>query len=130
MIVIPKAPLNIARSEMPQIKPKHLEDFLEYLINQKIDFEHLKANSHDLKPSQSEFDIDKVEGMMKKDELKGMVIVSRENQIIDGHHRWLAAYNSVTDTYVETIRVDMNILDLLAMAKLFDKTLFHSIDDK
>jgi hypothetical protein len=46
----------------------------------------------DLTPSQSQFNWDKVKGIAASGKPQGGVIVSSDNYVIDGHHRFLAGH--------------------------------------
>lgn len=63
------------------------------------------------------------EGKLSVD--KEPLIVSRDNYIVDGHHRWAAAVgvdlldNKLGDVSMPVLRVDAGIIELLARAKKF-----------
>ena len=53
------------------------------------------------------------------------IIASQDNFIIDGHHRWLLAWNT-SDT-VDVFKVNINADKLLALLKKFPNTTYKDI---
>ena len=100
------------RELMPQITdPKA---FIEHLRTQNISFDRRKIDSNTLKSTQLNFDMSKVHSLLGSKD-SNPIFVSRDNHILDGHHRWLANYYSgkPTDCHI----VDLPILELMRVAK-------------
>ena len=100
------------RELMPQITdPKA---FIEHLRTQNIPFDRRKIDSNTLKSTQLNFDMNKVHSLLGSKD-SNPIFVSKDNNILDGHHRWLANYYSgkPTDCHV----VDLPILELMRVAK-------------
>lgn len=114
--------------------------FQEMLINRGVKVERTKHPASFLKPSQEYLSGVKVAGMMnsmenqrlnrpgRKMNLEGSpVFVSRDDYIVDGHHRWAAlvgvdfADDKEGDVQMDIVRIDMPILDLLDEANKFAK---------
>ena len=126
----PKDTKGIKRSDMPQVSKKDYPEFFEYLKSNGATFEmqrDIPANT--FKSTQGEFSDAGVERSMTK-LLKGAkkkpIIVSQDNYIIDGHHRWLVAMNLGNST-VDTIKISMDADELLALVKAFNKTSYKDI---
>lgn len=104
---------NIARSQMPQIDDQ--ESFLHYLDNEKITWCKEVVSNDDIKPTQINIDLDKV-NMMQVSEKP--IILSSDNFILDGHHRF---YRNVMGLvpFTHCIVVNMSINKLLALAQDF-----------
>jgi hypothetical protein len=123
-IKIPPIGLTYSRSDMPQLGAK--EDFLHNLQKHKIKFKNDVVNSHELRSSQGEFNIDSIHSIMHEPhKASSAVVVSRDNYVVDGHHRWAANYNMNKPTKV--VRVDLPILELLRVAKTFSQTKYKNI---
>lgn len=75
-----------------------------------------------LKPTQNEFNADKVKGMMKDaDEFKNDIfIVDQDDHIMDGHHRWAALKAVDPNMLVRVIRVQIPIDDLIRAGHNFE----------
>lgn len=58
-----------------------------------------------LKPSQNEFNKDKVEKFKQSNDFTKAILISNDNIIVDGHHRWKAAQESNN-------RISVNKIDL------------------
>ena len=123
--------LGIPRRNMPQIKKKHFEKFLDFLKEDGVEIKEVKISPLKLKPTQNEFNMGKVQLMMgpDKEKLKKPLLVSSDNYILDGHHKWLANLNLNEKKPVSCIKVDLNAKDFLAKAKEFDKVRYKDIDD-
>lgn len=74
-----------------------------------------------LKPTQGEFDAGKVQSMVQnvEDFKDDIFFVSRDNKILDGHHRWAALKHDNPNTVVTAIRTDIPIEDLIQAALEF-----------
>lgn len=83
---------GIKRSEMPQVDLSDLVSLKRFLTKKSIGYEVLKLNPNDFEATQKEFNIDKVNSILKNfDRLDDSpILVSKDGYIIDGHHRWLA----------------------------------------
>lgn len=115
-IEIPKIGLTFSRVLLPQIKSDKVRGFVTYLEDNGINCTTSKLPTCDLKATQSEFDLAKVDQMMNQKNA-GQIIVSNDGYILDGHHRWLADYNTNKKSKINSIVVDLPILELLRVAK-------------
>ena len=119
---------GIKRAEMPQIHKNDYNEFIDYLKDNGAEFTKQTMPAQQLKATQGEFS-DK--GVMKQihKQLRGEprkpVIASQDNFIIDGHHRWLVAWN--TKDSVDVFKVNMDADKLLALVKKFPKTTYKDI---
>ena len=86
---------GLKRVEMPQIHKNDYNEFIDYLKDNGAEFSKQTMPAKQLKATQGEFS-DK--GVMKqidkqmRGEPRKPVIASQDNYIIDGHHRWLVAW--------------------------------------
>jgi hypothetical protein len=125
-IKIPPPGLTFSREQMPQLGP--LGDVLKNFRKHNIEFHKELIDPKKLKSSQAEFNKSKVVDIMmnrNKNTLSG-VIISNDNYVLDGHHRWLAHYNE--NRKIEVIRVDMPILELMRLVKTFNNTHYKDIN--
>ena len=122
----PKDTLGYKRSDMPQVKTENYPEFMEYLEKNGARFTTEKdIPAKDLKPVQSEFSDAGIKRQRAKSGPRKPVIVSSDNYIIDGHHRWLVALNF--DDTVDIIRVSMPVKELLKLVLEFPKTYYKDI---
>lgn len=117
-IEIPKIGMTFSRILMPQIGD--LNDYLKKLKENDIHYKEEKVDPKSLKATQSEFNTEKIAQIMIEPNMssKGGVIVSNDDYVLDGHHRWIACYNK--NTSLKIIRVDLPILELMRISKTFD----------
>jgi hypothetical protein len=126
--------LGIPRSEMPQLKTTDDEDlaeaFSEYLESQGHSVAEGTEFSADLKATQSQLKGAKVNGMNSAlvsgdgnhPGIRAPIIVSSDNYVLDGHHRWASQLvydfmNGVPKVEVEVRKVNLPIRELLELSK-------------
>lgn len=117
-IIIPKIGMTFSRILMPQIGD--IKDYLDKLKENNIQYTEEKVDPKTLKATQSEFNTEKIAQIMMEPNMssKSGVIVSNDDYVLDGHHRWIACYNK--DISIKIIRVDLPILELMRISKTFD----------
>lgn len=121
---VPAIGQTLSRKLMPQFPKKHVKDFLKYLDNQGIAHKQKNIDTSKLKSTQSEFDAEKINSLMQKKEDNDAILVSNDDHVLDGHHRWLADHNrSRGRTTSNAHVVDLPILDLLSLSKQYVSTL-------
>lgn len=125
-IKIPEHSLNIARENMPQVG-KHLGHFLTHLKDQGVEHTREMVAPKEMKATQADFSKDIIRSVMKRKPDLQPVLMSHDNYILDGHHRWLAAYNTNKNKPVPVIRIHTGILDLLGKAKQYPHTEYRSL---
>lgn len=113
---------EIERKDMPQVKGKDVDEVLKIFDGSGIGYEQGEAKCSDLKPVQDDFIPEKLESLKKKiqeeDWVTHPLFVSKEGNILDGHHRWLA-YKAIygDDFQIPVTKVDLPLEDAL---KAFD----------
>lgn len=130
-IEIPKSGnLGFKRKEMPQIEGKNIPKFLDYLKSEGVKYTEKLVDSKSLRPTQSQFNQDKIQGMIDSiDSKKQMpIMVSKDNYVLDGHHRWLAHYN--LDRKMPVIVIDMKIDDALDKMHDFPLTISRGLKEE
>ena len=124
--------LGVARKDMPQINSKDVSDFVKYLKNNKVSVSASLINISKVKMTQKDLNVDKVKSLLgvDKSNLSKPVIISKDNYILDGHHRVAALYNLDDDFRIKTIKVGLGIKDLLKVAKDYPKVSYKSITER
>lgn len=107
--------LNKRRHTLPQLK--NFDEFKADLDKNRIGLSEPKSfSAKELAPTQSNFNEEKVRGMIDSGSWNTKpIIVSNDDYVIDGHHRWLAA--SEENKKIMARVVDMTAEDLLAFLK-------------
>mgnify|MGYP003631952609 CR=1 FL=1 len=126
----PEDTLGVSRADMPQIHASHYPELFNYLKQHGASISKGSVAATELKAVQGEFSDAGVEKMMRKggvtaDGTKKPLIVSADNYIIDGHHRWLAAYN--LEEEVPIIKFGLPVKELLQLVKDFKHTTYRGI---
>jgi hypothetical protein len=127
-LTIPDSHFNVSREHMPQIKSDLLPIFLDHLKRTGITWSKKRVDPNSLSATQGEFNTDKIKTLMQNSNSVTAVIISNDNYILDGHHRWLADLNS--DQKTNVIMVDLPILDLISTAKSFDGVFYKDVTEQ
>jgi hypothetical protein len=122
-----KDTLGITRDKMPQIATDDYPEFFEFLKANGAKWTKKMVPAQKLKPIQKEFSDAGVEKALRKRAIKKDSIISKDNYIIDGHHRWLGVLNTDPTKKIGVIQVNMPVRKLLALMKEFPKTTYKAI---
>jgi cytidylate kinase len=117
--------LTFARKEMPQIGAS--DSFIKYLKSNDVESKRVRLDPNKLKSSQMEFDQNKIDGL-RNTPSSNPIIVSRDNHVIDGHHRWLA--DKLEGRQSDAYMCDLPVLELLHQAKIYSKQLKEEVTRK
>lgn len=118
--------LQIPRTELPQIDYKHHERIKQDMDKDGINYVEGTLPASRLKPSQDELNPDKIKSIIETGQVNEpkTIFISREGYIVDGHHTWAAKLKHDSDSVINVIGVDMNIIDLIMW--LHDKTFTYT----
>ncbi len=131
-INIPSSRIGIPRKKMPQILSTDVQDFLGWVTDQSIKWKKSKKSVSSLHITQKEINADKVVGMIngaKESSLAKPIIISKDNYIVDGHHRFVALLNKDNKYKIETYQVDLPIRELLKLIDKYPKTFYKTISE-
>ena len=124
-----KDTMGIKRKDMPQVASSDYGDFMDYLKSLGAKFSRAEdIDPSELKPTQGEFSDAGVERQLRKvidGGPKKDIIISGDNYVIDGHHRWIVAKN--TGAKVNVLKIDIPAKKLLDIVRKFDKTSYKDI---
>ena len=123
--------LGVSRDKMPQINSKDVSEFVKYLKDKGIEASSSLIDVSKIGMTQKDINVDKVRDLLgvEKSNLAKPVIISKDNYILDGHHRVVALYNVDKNFKLKTIKIDLGIKDLLNVAREFPKASFKSITE-
>jgi len=124
-----KNTLGVRRIDMPQVKAKYMQDFLKYIRKNEAKVEKLDADPSQLKAIQGEFDKEKIAAnleRLKKGSLKP-IIISKDNYVVDGNHRWLAAMNA--GVKIPAYRISMKGTKLLNLTNKYPKVINKAVGE-
>ena len=123
--------LGVSRDKMPQINSKDVGEFVKYLKDKGIEASSSLIDVSKIGMTQKDINVDKVRDLLgvEKSNLAKPVIISKDNYILDGHHRVVALYNVDKNFKLKTIKIDLGIKDLLNVAREFPKASFKGITE-
>jgi len=130
-ITVPKKKntLGVRRIDMPQVKAKYMQDFLQYMRKNEAKVEKLEVDPKQLKAIQGEFDKEKIAAnieKMKQSPLKP-IIISKDGYVVDGNHRWLAAMNA--GVKIPAYRISIKGMKLLNLTNKYPKVVNKAVGE-
>jgi hypothetical protein len=120
---------GITRDNMPQVKSSDHEELLVFLKSKGIRLSKKTVKAKTLKATQKNFNKDKIVGAAANYGTLSKakpIIVSKDNYIIDGHHRWLGSYNVGGD--ITILQANVKVDELLKAVREFPKTYTKNIN--
>lgn len=115
-ILVPNIEYALPRSREEQPKLTDLEQFARDLGKAGVGIDSRVVPADTLKPSQKDFDFDKIRDMQKTTNptLDAPLYISKDMYVVDGHHRWIAAAANNTPVLVNHIGMDFeSLIELL-----------------
>ena len=122
--------LGVTRDKMPQVKSKDYDELIKHLGKNGVRMNKKSVKASTLKATQKDFNVDKIVGAISKIKTLGTakpLIVSSDNYIIDGHHRWLAAKN--VGGSIDVMQSNVKVKELLKHVYSFPKTFTKGINE-
>ena len=124
-----KDTLGKLRKDMPQIKKQDYEEFMDYLKSNGAKFRKETVPASELKAMQSEFSDKGIIKQLEKNIDQGInskaIIISDDDYVLDGHHRWIVAMNTGND--LDVYRINIPAHKLFDLTKGFEKTYYKGM---
>lgn len=121
--------MGISRMELPQIKSTDVPEFIDWLESKGVDSLRTSMEVGELTPVQKEINLEKTDSMAAKHEAGEIdlstgkpVMVSSDEYLVDGHHRWYALRELNPNNKLDSVMIDSPILELISLMKEFPKT--------
>lgn len=127
-----KNSLQIAREQLPQIDESDVSKFLFHLKRKRIPVFKDKVVVSELIPAQSHLNLDKVKNLTREGEdnlCNKPIFISKDNEILDGHHRWYALKMLNKEAVMPVWRMDLNFVRCIEEMKSFSETYSKSVED-
>ena len=118
--------LGIARRDMPQVPEKFKAQFVDELRADGVGVTREEVDAGTLKATQGEYNPTAIQQVRDNragstDVKDNPIVVSSDDRVLDGHHRWAAAAQD--GDRIKVVRVDLPIKDLLSRAREFNDRL-------
>jgi len=116
-----KNDLGISRKHMPQFTARRpINKFRKYIKEKyDVDSHTAKRVASELNPAQGEINREKVQELIDDgvtDSMRVPLVVSKNNYIVDGHHRWAAFRMDAPKKPMKVVVIEAPIKDVLGMA--------------
>ena len=121
---------GISRGDMPQVDSKDHADLIKYLEKKGVKVKKKTVPARGLKATQKNFNKDKIE--KAADNYATLhkakpILVSSDNYIIDGHHRWLGALN--VKGKITILQASVKVDELMEMVRRYPKSYTKNINE-
>jgi disulfide oxidoreductase YuzD len=131
-VTVPKRSdtLGVRRIDMPQVRARHMQDFLAYMRKNEASVKKIEVDPKQLKAIQGEFDKDKIQQNIEKLQKDGSlkpIIISKDNYVIDGNHRWLAAMNA--GEKIQAYKISIEGTKLLRLTNKYPNTINKAVGE-
>lgn len=124
---IPYENLGLDKDQMPQIPGELLTYFITFIKDQNVDAFKTRVKTSEITPTQGQLEWDKVESLMQNGFEKlshGVpVIISNQNELCDGHHRWYALKQIDKNADMVCWQIDLNAKTIIQQMKQFQSML-------
>ncbi len=122
---------GMKRKDMPQIKEKHMKGFMEFVERFGGTIDNAEVEVKKLKPTQNEINNTKVKKFQKAKDKKFLyknVVISNDNYLLDGHHRWAALMGIDSKSKINCVKIDLPMKELIELAGKFSKAKHKGIN--
>lgn len=130
-IIVPPSNHGLPRSQMPQLLGSE-QEFQDYLHGLGVESGYRAIKVSDLKLTQNEINKDKVLSIMQSPTMAegSPLIVSADNHVLDGSHRFVAMYNCCPNSNTNALVADLPMSLLLPLAQAFHGADYVDHQDK
>jgi SPP1 gp7 family putative phage head morphogenesis protein len=111
--------LGIPRRDMPQIRGAARQEMARFLERRGIKHAEFAVSVHAVRPTQDSYSPAKVQEARPNMMARGIerpIIISADNQILDGHHQWMAALIERPAGKIRVLQFEAPILVLIREA--------------
>lgn len=134
-MILPGGNMGISRSQMPQIPGDKMQDYISFLKGTGLKISTRLLPSSKLKLTQNEYNKEKVLKLMKAyDKIRRSdippIIVSSDNFVLDGSHRFAALHNLDPNGQINVVQVSAPIRELLNISRAYPFAQYRTVSDK
>ena len=118
----------LPRHELPQIPTKEIANFVQFCQKSGIVVDAAKIGVMKLHPVQKHLNVDKVKKLLQQN-INVPLMISDDNYILDGHHRWAASAVRNKSAKIPCIRFQCSIQELFDLGHSFEGSMIKSIGE-
>jgi nicotinamide mononucleotide adenylyltransferase len=123
--------MPMSRGVMPQIKSADVQAFRAFMSQNGIRSSYETVPVDSLSATQAEFSKHKIKRLIDTNSpaLGLMIMVSGDDYVLDGHHRWLANFNIDPKGMQKVLRFHAPMKRLIIVAKSFPGVTYKGLDE-
>ena len=118
----------LPRHELPQIPTKEVPRFVHFCQENGVPVRAVHIHVMKLLPIQKHLNVDKVKRFLDiKDSYQVPLIISNDNHIVDGHHRWASAAVNDRNAKILCLQFGCDVKELVDLGHQFDGSVVKSV---
>lgn len=121
--------VDVPRAEMPQIRGNDFLDFVAFAAGKGVRVYEDQVPVDDLSPVQREFRQERVDSIPHAKALFEPIIVSQDDYVLDGTHRWVKVWQRNKGAKMQVARVDLPLREALDLMRSFPRAEFAANAD-
>lgn len=111
----------LPRHLLPQIPGDKIEEFAQFVNSEGYSSKIIYIAANKLHPIQKHLNSDKIYAIQKQlHEQENPILISKENCILDGHHRWAAVLADNPNGKIICLKFMCSIKKLVELGHMFD----------
>ncbi len=119
----------LPRHSLPQIPNDKFDDFRKYMEDNDISSKLIRLPVTHIKPIQKHLNKNKIKSIISDGDVSNPVIISNDNYLLDGHHRWAAELVRDSSSKIICLQFNCSITTLLEFGHMFDGSFVRSISE-
>ena len=122
-----KRSLGIDRENMPQVPEKEYPHFFQEMKKMNIKVTKKRSKVGDLFPTQKAYNDIAVNLLVKQrpSKLHKALLISKDNYLLDGHHRWAALKEIDPNQTIEVYEIGADVMAALEILKNYSRVEFR-----
>lgn len=111
--------VEIPREQMPQIRKEDRGGFINWCFNEGVPCYGERRSANELSPTQAKYRQERVDNIPHEALDSEPIIISKDDYILDGTHRWVKAWQQHPERELPVLRMDLPLHDALAVMRRY-----------
>ena len=119
----------LPRHTLPQIPADKLEEFKKYCEGKNISCSYVRIPVGKIIPIQKVLNKKKIKNIIDEGHDGGPLVISSDNKLLDGHHRWAADVVTDKTQPVTCLKIECPMEKLISLGHTFDGSEMKSVSE-